>query len=76
MTATTHSPRRKPLGIMSAAIGTVIGGVYGPPINVAFDTPLVVRPGEFFATTVRFLVGTATASQAVVMAVGVDGYWE
>lgn len=75
-TGTTHAPRRRPLGMCSAAIGTVIGGLYSNEINRAFEAPIVVRPGEFIATTVRFRVGTATASQEVFYAVTFNGYWE
>ena len=45
-------------------------------IVVEFTTPLVVRPGEFIAPTVRFRIGTATASQEVTYLVAFDGYWE
>ena len=75
-TATTHAPRRKMVGMMSAAIGTVIGGLYDRAVVAEFSTPLVVRPGEFIATTVRFRIGTATASQEVTYTVDFDGYWE
>ena len=75
-TATTHAPRRIPLGMCSAAIGTVVGGLYDKEINRTFDTPIVVRPGEYIATTVRFRVGTATASQELTYIVGFNGYWE
>lgn len=76
VTATTHSPRRIPLGMCSAAISTPIGGLYSNEINRTFDAPIVVRPGEFIATTVRFRVGTATASQEVFYTVMFNGYWE
>lgn len=75
-TATTHAPRRLPLGICSAAIGTVVGGAYDKEINRTFTTPIVVRPGEYIATTVRFRVGTATASQELTYTVSFNGYWE
>ncbi len=75
-TATTHAPRRMPLGIMHAAIGTVVGGTYDKSIDTIFSTPICVRPGEFIATTVRFRVGTATASQELTYVVGFDGYFE
>jgi len=76
VTATTHSPRRIPLGMCSAAIGTVVGGTYDKEIVRTFDTPVVVRPGEYIATTVRFRVGTATASQELTYVVQFNGYWE
>jgi hypothetical protein len=76
VTATTHAPRRVPLGMMSVPIGAVVGATYDTEICRQLATPLVIRPGEFFATTVRFLVGTATALQVVTYVVGIEGYWE
>lgn len=76
VTATTHAPRRRPLGMCSAPIGTVVGGLYDREIVRAFEAPIVVRPGEYVATTVRFRVGTATASQEVFYVVTFNGYWE
>jgi hypothetical protein len=76
VTATTHSPRRIPLGMCSAAVGTAVGGLYSNEIRRTFDAPIVVRPGEYIATTVRFRVGTATASQEVFYTVMFNGYWE
>lgn len=75
-TATAHAPRRIPLGMCSAAIGTPVGGLYDRIIQQRFDTPIVVRPGEYIATTVRFRVGTATASQELTYVVSFDGYAE
>jgi hypothetical protein len=76
VTATTHSPRRIPLGMCSAPVGAVIGALYDRDIVRTFDAPIVVRPGEFIATTVRFRIGTATASQEVFYTVMFNGYWE
>jgi hypothetical protein len=75
-TGTTHSPRKQPLGFMTAPVGAAIGAVYDKDITVQFQSPICVRPGEYFETTVRFIVGTATSSQTVVYTVMVDGYWE
>lgn len=76
VTATTHSPRRIPLGMCSAAVGVAVGGSYDKDIVRTFDTPIVVRPGEYIATTVRFRIGTATASQELTYVVMFNGYWE
>lgn len=75
-TATTHAPRRLALGFQSAAIGTVIGGVYGPDIYMPFDSPIPVRPGEFVATVMKIVVGTATASQTITYCVTFDANFE
>lgn len=76
VTATTHAPRKKYIGMCTAAVGTAVGGLYDRPVSADFSTPLVVRPGEFIAITVKFRVGTATASQEVTYTVDFDGYWE
>lgn len=75
-TATTHAPRRIPIGMCSAAVGTAVGGMYDRDLSHIFSTPICVRPGEFIATTVRFRVGTATASQELTYTVTFDGCWE
>jgi len=75
-TATTHAPRRVALGWQSAAIGTVVGGLYSPDILFTFDSPIVVRPGEFIATIMKIVVGTATASQTITYMVTFDGNFE
>ena len=72
----TKSPRWLTLGQMWANVGNVIGQPYDRDIVRQFITPIVVNPGEFVAIAVRFLLGTATASQEVVGAVGIEGYWE
>lgn len=75
-TATTHSPRRIPLGCMTVPVGAAIGATYDRDVVRQFVTPIVVRPGEFIATTVRFRIGTATASQELTALVMFEGYWE
>lgn len=76
-TATTHAPRRIALPMQYAPVGTVIGQPYSSDINMRFDNcPICVRPGEFIATTVRFLVGTATPSQTIVYTIAFDSYFE
>lgn len=76
VSATNHAPRRIPLGMCTAPVGTAIGGLYDRDIVVNFDAPIVVRPGEYIATTVRFRVGTATASQELTYVVTFNGYSE
>ena len=72
----TKAPRHMKLGQMYGAIGAVIGQGYDKDIVATFQTPIIVNPGEFIATTVRFILGTATASQEVVGIIGFEGYWE
>lgn len=77
VTATAKAPRRIPLGFQSAPVATAIGGVYTPDrIQVTFASPVPVLPGEFVATVLKQIVGTATASQSIWFSVGFDAYWE
>jgi hypothetical protein len=70
------APRHLKLGFQYGAIGCAIGQTYSPEnILVPLVTPVTVNPGEFLASTVRFVVGTATASQAVLFVVAFDGFW-
>lgn len=74
--ATTHAPRRIQLGFNSAPIAAVIGQPYDKEITRTFQTPIVVRPGEFINTYFKVVVGTATASQVILYNVEFDGYFE
>jgi len=76
-TATTKAPRRIPLGFMSAAVGTAIGGMYAPDrIYVQFAAPVPVLPGEWVALAVKQIIGTVTGSQSIWYSIGFDHYWE
>ena len=60
------APRRIPLGISTWAVAAPIGaGPQSGDIYVPFDSPVYVNPGEFVALVAKFIVGTATASQAI-----------
>lgn len=76
-TDTTHAPRHVFLGTQYAPIGAVIGQQYTSDISADLThAPIVVRPGEYLSATVRFLVGTATASQTIVYTIFYSGYFE
>ena len=70
------APRYMTLGFNTVPVGAIVGATYDKDIVRAFSTPVVVNPGEFVGVCARFIVGTATASQAVVAAVAFEGYWE
>lgn len=74
-TATTKTPRRIVLGFQSAAVGAAVGALYAPDIYMPFNSPIVVRPGEFINTFFKQIIGTATASQTITYCVTFDGYW-
>jgi len=74
--ATTKAPRRVPLGFVYAPIGSVIGANYSPDaIVLQFVSPIVVNPGEYIASVVRQIVGTATASQTIYYSVMFDAHF-
>ena len=76
-TATTKAPRRIPLGIMYWNVAAPIGATAtNGDIFMPFANPVYVNPGEFIATTMKFIVGTATASQSIWYTVGFDYGWE
>jgi hypothetical protein len=74
-TATAKAPRRMPLGIMSFPVGAPIGAIANA-VQVDFEAPVVVNPGEFVAIVAKILTGTATASQVTQFVIGFNGYWE
>jgi hypothetical protein len=71
---TTHAPRVMGLGIESypatAAVGTL-----GTGVDLNFDTPICVRPGEFVDIIARNL-GTVTTTGAITIVASIGGYWE
>ena len=75
VTATARSWRRVPLGLQSWIVAAGIGATTNP-IDVQFDTPIVVRPGEWVASVAKFIVGTATVSQVIWSTVMINGYFE
>jgi len=73
-TATAKAPRRIALGVQgmsgSVAVGTVLN-----QINTTFQVPLLVQPGEFFATVVKNIGSVGTAGTLAHM-ITIDSYWE
>ena len=60
--ATTKAPRRIPVGLMAWPIGAAIGAMPDRgDIDIQFESPIYVNPGEFFAFVAKFIIGTATA---------------
>lgn len=45
-------------------------------VDVAFEVPLVVEAGTYFAVILKMPIGTATGSQIIRGTVGVNGYFE
>jgi hypothetical protein len=75
--ATTKAPRRVPVGIMAWPIAAAIGAMpQCGDIDIAFESPIYVNPGEFFAFVAKFIIGTATASQVIWGTATVIHSWE
>ena len=74
VTATAHAPRVMPLGVASYPVTAAVGTV-GQPIDLNFDTPVCVRPGEFVDVIARN-IGVVTTAGAITMLISIGGYWE
>lgn len=73
----TKAPRRIAMGFMFWPVGAVIGATpQNGDLYMNFDSPIYVNPGEFIATVMKFVVGTATASQSIHFHVTFDYGWE
>tara|TARA_R110000868_G_scaffold93573_1_gene258784 strand:+ start:2502 stop:4058 length:1557 start_codon:yes stop_codon:yes gene_type:complete len=72
---TTKAPHRMAIGMQSFAIAAAIGAT-APDLDMKFNSPLVVNPGEFFHVILKLSRGTATASQIIRGCVAVDAEWE
>lgn len=72
--ATSKAPRRLPLGMQTlpatAAVGTI-----GTLVDVDFNSPIVVYPGEFVQLVGKNL-GVVTTTGVVTFLVSIGGYWE
>ena len=76
-TGTTKAPRREPLGFMSWALAAPAGAMpQNGDIVHTFANPIYINPGEFIATTAKFVVGTATATETFGFTVLFDYGWE
>jgi hypothetical protein len=63
-----------PLGIQSYA-ATAAVGTMGGLVDLNFDVPVCVRPGEFVDVVARN-IGTVTTTGAITFTISVGGYWE
>lgn len=69
---TAKAPRRIVIGVQQPA--TAVNTVY-PALQIRFDTPIVVAPGEFVAIS-RKTVGTAPATGVIAHHITFDSYFE
>ncbi len=73
--ATTKASRRIPLGIQTFPATAAVGVQADRDINVRFEVPVVVQPGEFIQTVLKN-IGTVTTTGVITFLVAFDGYWE
>lgn len=71
-TGTAKAGRRIPLGIQSWTVGALVGAA-APSIDLKFDPPIAVNPGEYVKIVGKFIQGTATASQGIWATCAVQG---
>jgi hypothetical protein len=72
--ATTKAARRIPLGIQTYVVTAPVGTL-GQTIQVRFQNPIVVQPGEFVQTVAKNL-GTVTSAGVIVNLISFDAKWE
>jgi len=75
-TAGTRATRRLGLGVQNLPVGSAIGSVASPNIDIKFAAPLMVEPGSYCHIIVKLPVATATASLIIRGIVSINGYWE
>jgi hypothetical protein len=71
----TKAPRRIWLGVQTTLIAAAAGTPLSNPINISFESPIVVAPGEFVAITVRNQ-GVVTATGSVIITAAFNAYFE
>jgi hypothetical protein len=71
----TYGPRRIPLGMMAVEATTAIGVPFKNPIEVAFPSPLAIKPSRYLHVILQIPVGTATASEVIRGDVMFNGYF-
>lgn len=72
--ATTKAARRVPLGIQTYVVTAPVGTL-GQTVQVTFQSPIVVAPGEFVQLVAKN-VGTVTSAGVITTISSFDGYWE
>ena len=73
--AGTKAPRRVPLGIQGWVAAAAVGAQADRDIHIAFNSPIVVQPGEFVQTVFKN-IGVVTTTGVITFLVTFDHYWE
>ena len=71
-----RAPRRLILGVQTMPIGTAVGAMATPTIEVTLSSPLIVEPGTYCHIILKMPIGTATATEIYRGTVLVNGYFE
>lgn len=74
-TGTTHAPRIVPIGMEAFAAAAAAGIEGSGTAVVTFQSPIIIRPGEFVQLIARN-VGTVTTAGAITIVGMIDAYWE
>jgi len=74
-TATSKAPRRMTIGAQAVTAAQAVSTKVGTLIDLNFDSPIVVQPGEFVAL-VKKKVGTAPTSGVIAHLISIGGYFE
>ena len=72
---TTHAPRIVPLGLETFPVTAAVGTEGSGTCVLKFDSPIVVRPGEFIQLILRNM-GTVTTAGAITFIGSFHCYWE
>lgn len=75
-TATTKAPRRFPLGVQTLPATAPVGTTATDGINTSFVSPIMVQPGEFIQTILRFVSNNSAATEAINFYIHIEGYFE
>lgn len=70
----TKAPRRIALGYETYVVTAAVGAL-GQGVQLKFDTPITINPGEFIAICAKNL-GTVTSAGVICVQVTFDGYFE
>ena len=72
--ANTKAARRIPIGLSTIA-ATAALGVLSANFTMTFASPIVVNPGEYVATFVKY-IGTAFSAGTIAHSITFDSHWE
>jgi hypothetical protein len=75
-TAGTRAHRRIPIGFIVFPASAAVGASCSRPIDLSFDTPLVVEPGTYIIIYMKPIAGPSNAGQITRGTCRIEGYFE